>query len=300
MLELANISKKYKGKTVLSSVSFTVPDGAVTGFLGPNGSGKSTTMRIACGLDRADTGTALFDGMPFGSLVRPSSVVGTLLDASWFHPGRTARASLNVIAAAQGLPSSRVDECLEHVGLDQVGHKRVGTFSLGMRQRLGLAAALLGDPQHVLLDEPVNGLDPEGMRWVRELVRDLADSGKAVLVSSHLLSEMQMMADRLVVIGEGQLVVEQDMESFLAGAAAFRVKVPAASVSILESALNRDRVSYTCDGNGFLITSMSSSEDVACYCQHVGVMPTMLAEESRSLEEAFFTATDNLVTYRAR
>lgn len=299
MLEITDLTKSFKGKPVLSSLSFTVPDGAVTGFLGPNGSGKSTTMRIACGLDRASAGTALFDGVPFASLTDPAAVVGTLLDASWFHPGRSASKTLAMIAAAQGLPRVRVDECLDRVGLSQVAHKRVGTFSLGMRQRLGLAASLLGDPQHVLLDEPVNGLDPEGMRWVRELVRDLAASGKAVLVSSHLLSEMQMMADRLVVIGEGQLVVEQDMESFVSSAAAFRVKVPAASVSDFEAALNRDHVAYTCDGNGFLITSMADAEDVAQYCHHVGVIPTMLAQEASSLEDAFFNATDNLVTYRA-
>lgn len=299
MLEIADLTKTIKGKNVLSSISFTVPDGQVTGFLGPNGSGKSTTMRIACGLDHATSGTATFDGKPFSELSAPATVVGTALDASWFHPGRSARNTLAMIATAQGLRTTRVDECLDRVGLYQVGHKRVGTFSLGMRQRLGLAAALLGDPRHLLLDEPVNGLDPEGMRWVRQLVRELATEGKAILVSSHLLPEMQMMADRLVVIGDGQLVAEQDLKSFIAGATAFRVKVPAASLSDFQAALDRDRVDYTVDDSGFLITSMTDAEDVASYCQSIGVMPTMLAQETSSLEDAFFHATDSLVTYRA-
>jgi len=212
MLTVTQLSKKYGSFTAVDSLSFEVPDGQVTGFLGPNGSGKSTTMRMCVGLENPTSGTATFDGTPFRELSDPASMVGTLLDANWFHPGRSARAHLGYMAALQGVSMNHVDDTLERVGLGKVAKKRIGGYSLGMKQRLGLACAMVGQPKHLLLDEPVNGLDPEGVHWMRDRIREFAAGGCAVLVSSHLLSEMQLTADRLVVIGKGKLVGEGTVE----------------------------------------------------------------------------------------
>lgn len=217
MFIVTDLTKSYGGNTVVDNVSFTVPDGAVTGFLGPNGSGKSTTMRCMLGLDKVDSGTALINGRALGQYRTPVHQVGAMLDATWMNPRLSARTHLRSVARGAALSPERADECLEIVGLGNVGKRRLGGFSLGMKQRLGLATALLGDPSHLVLDEPVNGLDPDGIRWIREMIRRLADEGRAVLVSSHLLSEMEMMADRLVIIGKGRLIGEWDKADLMRG-----------------------------------------------------------------------------------
>jgi ABC-2 type transport system ATP-binding protein len=208
MIEVRGLTKSYGATLAVDELSFDVRPGAVTGFLGPNGSGKSTTMRMIMGQDVPDAGRAVIGGRAYASLRWPLREVGAVLDAKAFHPGRSARAHLTALAASNAIPRRRVGEVLAQVGLGCVASRRAGTFSLGMAQRLGLAAALLGDPRVLLLDEPVNGLDPEGVRWIRNLLQSLAASGRTVLVSSHLISEMALTADRLIVIGRGRLLAD--------------------------------------------------------------------------------------------
>jgi ABC-2 type transport system ATP-binding protein len=208
VIQVRQLTRRYRATVAVDQLSFDVRPGLVTGFLGPNGSGKSTTMRLILGLDRADAGHARIGGRPYGDLRWPLREVGALLEARAFHPGRPARAHLAALAAGNAIGRARVEEVLALTGLEQVAGQRAGTFSLGMAQRLGIAAALLGDPGVLLLDEPVNGLDPEGIRWIRGLLRSLAAEGRTVLVSSHLISEMALMADHLVVIGRGRLLAD--------------------------------------------------------------------------------------------
>ncbi len=208
MIEVRGLTKRYGSTLAVDKLSFDVQPGAVTGFLGPNGSGKSTTMRMLLGLDTPDSGQARIDGRPYRELRWPLRSVGAMLEARAFHPGRSARSHLRALAAGSDIPKSRVDEVLDIVGLSTVAGRRAGKFSLGMAQRLGLAAALLGDPAVLVLDEPVNGLDPEGIRWIRGLLRSLAEQGRTVLVSSHLISEMALTAERLIVIGHGHLLAD--------------------------------------------------------------------------------------------
>jgi len=208
MIEVRGLTKSYGATLAVDELSFDVRPGAVTGFLGPNGSGKSTTMRMIMGQDVPDAGRAVIGGRAYASLRWPLREVGAVLDAKAFHPGRSARAHLTALAASNAIPRRRVGEVLAQVGLASVASRRAGTFSLGMAQRLGLAAALLGDPRVLLLDEPVNGLDPEGVRWIRNLLKSLAASGRTVLISSHLISEMALTADRLIVIGRGRLLAD--------------------------------------------------------------------------------------------
>jgi ABC-2 type transport system ATP-binding protein len=208
MIEVRGLTKRYGATLAVDGLSFDVQPGVVTGFLGPNGSGKSTTMRMILGQDMPDAGRATIGGRPYASLRWPLREVGAVLDAKAFHPGRSARAHLTALAASNAIPRRRVGEVLAEVGLTSVASRRAGTFSLGMAQRLGIAAALLGDPGVLLLDEPVNGLDPDGVRWIRNLLRSLAASGRTVLVSSHLISEMTLTADRLIVIGRGRLLAD--------------------------------------------------------------------------------------------
>jgi ABC-2 type transport system ATP-binding protein len=208
MIEVRELTKRYGSTTAVDRLSFTVGPGAVTGFLGPNGSGKSTTMRVILGLDAPSRGDALVGGRRYRDLPCPLREVGAVLEARAFHPGRTARAHLSALAVGNALPPSRVDGVLDQVGLTEAAGRRVGGFSLGMAQRLGIAAALLGDPGVLILDEPLNGLDPEGIRWLRDLLRELAGQGRVVFVSSHLINEMAVTADRLIVIGHGRLLAE--------------------------------------------------------------------------------------------
>jgi ABC-2 type transport system ATP-binding protein len=218
VIAIRGLTKHYGATLAVDGLSFEVRPGMVTGFLGPNGSGKSTTMRMILGLDRPDSGLVRINGQRYGELRWPLREVGALLEAKAFHSGRRARTHLAALAASNALPPSRVDAVLDMVGLAAAGHRRAGTLSLGMGQRLGIAAALLGDPEVLLLDEPVNGLDPQGIRWIRELLKTLAAQGRTVFVSSHLISEMAMMAEHLVVIGDGRLLADAPLERFAAGA----------------------------------------------------------------------------------
>ena len=215
LIQARELTKRYGDKVAVDHLSFDVEPGVVTGFLGPNGAGKSTTMRLITGLDRPDAGMATIGGRAYAQLVRPLSVVGALLEARSLHPGRSARDHLLYLAQTQDIPARRVNEVLDLVGLAEVARKRAGGFSLGMTQRLGLAAAMLGDPPVLLLDEPGNGLDPEGIRWIRNFMRELAANGRTVFVSSHLMSEMAVTADRLVVIGRGQLIADCSTQEFI-------------------------------------------------------------------------------------
>jgi ABC-2 type transport system ATP-binding protein len=228
MIEVRDLTKRFGDKVAVDHLSFTVEPGRVTGFLGPNGAGKSTTMRLILGLDHPNAGTATINGKRYQDLPSPLRTVGALLEAKSVHPGRTARNHLLFLAQTQGLPHSRVDEVLGLVGLQPVADKRAGSFSLGMSQRLGIAAALLGDPQVLLLDEPVNGLDPEGVLWIRNLMKQLAAEGRTILVSSHLMNEMAVTADHLIVIGRGKLIVESTTEDVIARSAdkSVRVRTP--------------------------------------------------------------------------
>ncbi|WP_246039401.1 ABC transporter ATP-binding protein [Glycomyces buryatensis] len=216
MIEVSNLSKRYRGGTAVDDLSFTVEPGRVTGFLGPNGAGKSTTIRLILGLDRPTSGHATVNGRPYASLARPLHEVGALLEAGDLHPTRTAREHLRWLARSNGIGERRIGEVLEETGMAGAAGKRAKTFSLGMKQRLGVAAALLGDPGVLILDEPVNGLDPEGVVWIRNLMKRLAAEGRTVLVSSHLMAEMALTAQHLVVIGRGRLLVDEPMEKFLA------------------------------------------------------------------------------------
>jgi ABC-2 type transport system ATP-binding protein len=231
MIEVRDLTKRYGDKVAVDHLSFTVEPGRVTGFLGPNGAGKSTTMRLILGLDRPTSGTATIDGQLYRDIAQPLHTVGALLEAKSVHPGRSARNHLRFLAQSQGLPSSRVDEVLGLVGLRDVAGKRAGGFSLGMGQRLGIAAALLGDPQVLMLDEPVNGLDPEGVLWVRNLMKQLASEGRTILVSSHLMNEMAVTADHLIVIGRGRLITESSTEDVIARSTdkSVRVRTPDAA-----------------------------------------------------------------------
>ncbi len=239
MIEAHGLTKRYGPKTAVDGVTFTVRPGIVTGFLGPNGAGKSTTMRMIMGLDRPTAGTVTVNGLPYAQLRSPLTQVGALLEARAVHPGRSARMHLRVLAATHGLPTSRVDEVIELTGLESVARKRVGGFSLGMGQRLGIAAALLGDPKTLILDEPVNGLDPEGVLWVRNLARYLASQGRTVFLSSHLMSEVALTADHVIVIGKGRILADTSVKDFTAGASRKVVRVRTPRATALASAIVR-------------------------------------------------------------
>jgi ABC-2 type transport system ATP-binding protein len=239
MIEARDLTKSYGGKVAVDHLSFTVQPGRVTGFLGPNGAGKSTTMRLILGLDRAQSGSATIDGKAYSELPNPLRTVGALLEAKSVHPGRSARNHLLFLAQSQGLPARRVGEVLDLVGLRAVAGKRAGTFSLGMSQRLGIAAAMLGDPRVLLLDEPVNGLDPEGVLWIRNLMKFLASEGRTILVSSHLMNEMAVTADHLIVIGRGKLIADSATADVIARSSeqSVRVRTPDAArlTSLIEA-----------------------------------------------------------------
>jgi ABC-2 type transport system ATP-binding protein len=297
VIELDRLTKVYGDRVAVDGLTVTVQPGRVTGFLGPNGSGKTTTMRCVLGLTRPTSGTAAVLGRPFRELPHPMRRVGALVDPRARHPGRTAAAHLRVLAQSNGLPAGRVDDVIDLVGLTDVADDRVGGFSLGMGQRLGIAAALLGDPDVLLLDEPVNGLDPEGIRWVRELLRDLADEGRTVLVSSHLMSEMEDTADHLVVVGRGRLLADVPVADLLAGYEAVRVASPA--VAVLADALERAGAQVVPDGPDALRVQglgVAGVGDVAFEC---GVRLHELSRVTVSLEDAYLALTRDEVEYRA-
>ena len=297
MIEIVGLTKKYGSRVAVDDLTVTIEPGRVTGFLGPNGSGKTTTMRCILGLTRPTAGRATVLGRPYRSLSRPMRRVGALIDPRAWHPGRTAYAHLLALAQSNDLPRRRVDEVMDLVGIESVAHERVRGFSLGMGQRLGLAGALLGDPDVLVLDEPVNGLDPEGIRWVRELLRDLADEGRTVLVSSHLMSEMEETADHLVVLGHGRLLADLPMHDLLGQHSAVRVRSPMAS--LLARALERAgaRIDVLSDG-ALWIEGMDVVEvgDVAFLS---GLRVHELTQVNESLEEAYLALTEDEVEFRA-
>ena len=303
MIVVDNLTKRFGAKVAVDSLGFTVRPGVVTGFLGPNGSGKSTTMRCMLGLDRADSGTTLFDGRPFVSFPRPLHEVGVLLDAAYVHPGRSGRNHLRWIAASNGIARSRVDEVLELVGLASVGGSRVRTYSLGMKQRLGLAAVLLGDPHTVILDEPANGLDPEGIRWIRDVLTHLAAQGRSVLVSSHQLSEISLMADDLVVIGQGRLIEQGTVDEFIARHADHWVRVRTPDATRLAELLTTSGGTLTPgalgDDASVLHVNGLTSEQVGELAAANAVVLHELSPQTGSLEDAFLRATSGTVEYRA-
>ena len=296
MIEAVGLTKRYGKTLAVDDLSFSVQPGRVTGFLGPNGAGKSTTMRMILGLDAPDTGRVLVDGKPYRALHEPLRVVGALLDARWVHPNRSARAHLRWLARSNRLPVSRVDEVLELVGLTAVAGRRAGGFSLGMSQRLGIAGALLGDPRVLLFDEPVNGLDPEGILWIRRFMQELAAQGRTVFVSSHLLSEMSLTATDLVVIGRGRLIAQCSTEDFIKQAGQGGVRVRSPQLDTLRLAL-LDKGFQPVAADGALTVGGATTEQVGDIAAANGVVLHELATQTGSLEEAFMQLTGDSVEY---
>jgi ABC-2 type transport system ATP-binding protein len=292
------LRKRYGPTPALDGMSFTVRPGLVTGFVGPNGAGKSTTMRVILGLDAADEGDALIGGLPYRRLRRPLCHVGSLLDAAALQPGRTARNHLLWLAHSQGLPGRRVDEVLDQAGLASVARRRAGGFSLGMRQRLGIAAALLGDPAAVLLDEPFNGMDPEGIFWMRRFLRDLAAEGRAVLVSSHLMSELQDTADHVVVAGRGRVLADASVADLLAAVANGRVVLRTAAPAAA-GLLERAGATVTATGPGALSVAGLPAERVVAVLGAAGVPFSEVSAHRATLEEAYLELTRDAVEFRA-
>jgi ABC-2 type transport system ATP-binding protein len=296
-IEAVGLTKRYGDKVAVNDLSFTVRPGIVTGFLGPNGAGKSTTMRMLLGLDRPTKGHALIGGQAYRDLQQPLSKVGALLEARAMHPGRSAHNHLLYLAQTQGLPAAAVDRVIDMVGLRAVARKRVGKFSLGMGQRVGIAAALLGDPNVIVLDEPVNGLDPEGVHWIRNLMRDLAAQGRTVLVSSHLMNEMALTADHLIVIGQGQLLADCSMREFIARNSEDSVSVKTPHVQQLRDALEIDGAAVEVTHDRMLVTK-SEPARIGEIAARNGVVLHELAPLNASLEDAFLHMTQDSVEYR--
>jgi ABC-2 type transport system ATP-binding protein len=298
MIEVENLSKRYGAKLAVDNLSFVAPPGTVTGFLGPNGAGKSTTMRMIAGLDRPTSGTVRVNGGDYVRSAAPMAELGTLLEAKAVHTGRSARNHLLALAQTAGIGRRRVEEVVELVGLGDVANKRVGGFSLGMGQRLGIAAALLGRPQTLILDEPVNGLDPEGVRWVRTLLKALADEGRTVFVSSHLMSEMALTATRLVVVGRGRLIADTTVDQFVAQTMGTSVRVRTPEVATLRSLLQAPDVTVSSDAPDVLQVVGLSAEQIgtAAWQAHLPVFE--LTTVQASLEEAFMQVTQDSVEYR--
>ncbi|QXQ14258.1 ATP-binding cassette domain-containing protein [Skermania piniformis] len=300
MIEVKGLTKYFGATHAVEDLTFTVAPGQVTGFLGPNGAGKSTTMRMILGLDKPTSGVALIQGRPYAELTHPLRTVGALLDARWVHPNRSARAHLQWMAASSGIPKARVDEVLRLVGLTDVAGKSAGGFSLGMSQRLGLAGALLGDPPVLLFDEPVNGLDPEGILWIRRFMQRLAGEGRTVLVSSHLLSEMAQTADQLVVIGRGRLISVATVQEFVGRSSESAVRVRSPELDRLRGLLTERGVVFREDpgatGAALLVTGMPA-EEIGGFCADNRIVLYELAPQHGSLEEAFMKLTGGDVEY---
>ncbi|MER7170947.1 ABC transporter ATP-binding protein [Streptomyces mesophilus] len=299
MIRANGLTKKYGDKTVVDDLSFEVKPGTVTGFLGPNGAGKSTTMRMLLGLDAPTRGTATLGGRSYAGHAAPLTEVGALLEARSVHPGRSARNHLIALALTHGIPGSRVDHVLDLAGITEVAGKRVKGFSLGMGQRLGIAAALLGDPATVILDEPVNGLDPEGVLWIRNLLKSLAAEGRTVLVSSHLMSEMALTADHLVIIGRGKLLADTTVDSFVREAGAGAVKVVTPSATELAALLAGPSVTVTSDSPGTLDVRGTDAEQIGRTAAAHGIPLFELTPRAASLEQAFMDLTRDSVEYNA-
>ncbi|AUY52400.1 ABC transporter ATP-binding protein [Streptomyces sp. CB01881] len=302
MIEVNELTKTYGGRTAVDHLSFTVRAGQVTGFLGPNGAGKTTTLRLILGLDAPTAGTATVGGVPFRSHRRGLRHVGALLDAGHVHGGRTAEAHLAALARSNGIARSRVAEVLAEVGLAEAARRRIGGFSLGMKQRLGIATALLGDPPVLVFDEPVNGMDPEGVLWVRRLFRRLAAEGRTVFLSSHLMAEMEQTADQLVVIGQGRLVAAEPVRAFAARSTRLTVVVGTPQAAELTVLLTAAGASVEPEGSAgaerLVVTGAAAGRIGALAAEHRIVL-TELATRSASLEEAFMELTADRVDYQA-
>jgi ABC-2 type transport system ATP-binding protein len=297
-IEVTNLHKRYGQTVALDGLSFTVRPGQVTGFVGPNGAGKSTTMRVILGLDTVEQGSALVGGRPYRSLRRPLTHVGSLLDAGALHPGRSGRNHLLWLAHSQGLSARRVDEVVEQAGLQGMARRRAGGYSLGMRQRLGLAAAMLGDPPILLLDEPFNGLDPEGIIWMRGFLRELAGQGRAVFVSSHLMGELQDMADHVVVIGRGRLVADTSVAELLTAASRGLVRVRTSAPARAATVLLGAGATVVATGPDTLAVSGLASQRVVELLGHHGVAFAEVSVQRATLEEAYMELTSEAVEFR--
>ena len=298
-IEVAGLRKRFGPTLALDGMTFTVPPGQVTGFVGPNGAGKSTTMRIILGLDAADAGTATVGGRPYAGLRHPLSHVGSLLDAAALQPSRSARNHLLWLAHSQGLGAKRADEVIEQVGLVQVARRKAGGYSLGMRQRLGIATALLGDPPVLMFDEPFNGMDPEGIVWMRGFLRSLAAQGRAVLVSSHLMSELQDTADHLVVVGRGRVIADASVADLIAAASAGRVTVRTAARDEAMTVLARAGAEATATARDVITVSGLTPERVVKLLSDNSVPFAELSAHRASLEEAYMELTRDAVEFRA-
>ncbi|GAA2114426.1 ATP-binding cassette domain-containing protein [Nocardioides bigeumensis] len=299
MIEVQRLTKQFKDTLAVDDLTFSVTPGLVTGFLGPNGAGKSTTMRVIVGLDRPTSGEALVDGKSYRTLDAPLRSVGAMLDAGQVHPRRTASAHLLSLAATIGAGQGRVREVLELVGLPDQARRRVGTFSLGMRQRLGIAAALLGDPSTIILDEPMNGLDPDGIIWVRSLLRHLAREGRTVLVSSHLMGEMAQTADHLIVVGRGRLVADVATHDLLQGpSSALRVRTPD-PLRLTDAVTGAGGTTDAGDEGALLIHGLTAGDLARLALAH-RIEIHELVEQDRSLEEAFLELTNHTTDFRAQ
>ena len=299
MIRARSLTKVYDGTAAVNGIDFEVTPGIITGFLGPNGAGKSTTMRMILGLDLPTSGTVTVNGRGYQGTVWPLHEVGALLDARAVHPGRSAYNHLHSLAAANGIARTRVDEVLDQVGLTSVARKRVGGFSLGMSQRLGIAGALLGDPGTLLFDEPVNGLDPDGILWIRMLMRSLAAEGRTVLVSSHLMSEMALTADHLLVIGRGRLLADTPLAELISRHSDARVEVRAADPGRLAEDLRAAGAQVTLEPDGSLGVLGFGSKQIGELAAERGHVLHQLRDLTASLEEAYFRLTGESVEYRA-
>lgn len=299
MIEAYDLTKRYGTTTAVNTVSFTVRPGTVTGFLGPNGAGKSTTMRLIVGLDRPTAGHVHVNGRPYAQHHSPLTEVGVLLDATAVHPGRTARSHLRTMAATHHIPTRRVDEVIEMTGLGSVAHRRVGGFSLGMGQRLGIASALLGDPRTLILDEPVNGLDPEGVTWVRQLVRGLAREGRTVFLSSHLMSEMAQTADHLLVIGRGEIIAAGPTQDVIDAVEGTAVRVRSPQATELATVLTARGATVSSSRAGELEVRGLEPHQVGESAAGAGIVLHELAPVRGSLEDAYLRLTRDAVQYRS-
>ncbi|MCX4856901.1 ABC transporter ATP-binding protein [Streptomyces canus] len=299
MIELAGLTKRYGEKVAVNNLTFTVRPGIVTGFLGPNGAGKSTTMRMVLGLDRPTAGDVRIDGKHYDQLKDPLTYIGALLDAKAMHGGRSAFNHLLCLAQSNGIPRKRVHEVLDTVGLTAVARKKAKGFSLGMGQRLGIAGALLGDPRILMFDEPVNGLDPEGIHWIRNLMKSLAAQGRTVFVSSHLMSEMALTADHLVVIGQGRLLADTSMADFIAQNSRSYVRIRTPQRERLLDVLHAAGVTVVETGNGTLEVDGSKSEYIGELAAQHQIVLHELSPQQASLEEAFMQLTAESVEYHA-
>ena len=298
MIEASGLTKRYGAKTAVDRISFTIEPGTVTGFLGPNGAGKSTTMRLIMGLDKPTEGSVKINGRSYQDLTAPLCEVGALLDAKGLHGSRTARAHLTQLAVSNGIPTRRVDEVLDITGLTPVAKKRVKGFSLGMGQRLGMAAALLGDPGVLIFDEPVNGLDPEGVKWVRETCRHLASEGRTVFISSHLMSEMSQTADHLIVIGQGRILTSGPVDQVIASATTDRVRVASPQAARLAELLARQGLSATAVSPNVLETTNANAATIGEAAASAGIVLHELTTIRASLEDAYLALTSDSVEYR--